>query len=187
MPVKANAWRADLFVSIHCNAANTVARGTETLVYRFGTQGAALAEAVQSKIVSALGTVDRGDRVYVFFALPICQPYLSSWLLSTNFTIIHCSYINKNNSLKQSLTNQVTLSLPQATVIIAATVQVATKLLNPALREIMAQKMFGATLLQVAALVALLMVTLPELPLKLSLTPAALLASILLLTVWSIT
>ena len=60
VPAKANSWRADIFVSIHCNAANTQARGTETLVYRFGTQGAALAEAIQCKIVSALGTFDRG-------------------------------------------------------------------------------------------------------------------------------
>lgn len=60
VPVAANAWGADLFVSIHRNAENTTARGTETLVYRFGTQVAALAEVVQRKIISALGTLDRG-------------------------------------------------------------------------------------------------------------------------------
>ena len=29
----ANGWPADVFVSLHCNAANGYARGTETLVY----------------------------------------------------------------------------------------------------------------------------------------------------------
>ena len=60
IPPAANAWGADLFVSIHCNAYNASAKGTETLVYRLGTQGAVLAEAVQRKIVSTLGTLDRG-------------------------------------------------------------------------------------------------------------------------------
>ena len=60
VPVKANAWGADVFVSIHCNACNGVAKGTETLVYSLGTQGAALADAIQSKIILSLGTVDRG-------------------------------------------------------------------------------------------------------------------------------
>ena len=60
VPVKANAWGADVFISIHCNAYNGATKGTETLVYRLGTQGAALADAIQSKIVSALNTIDRG-------------------------------------------------------------------------------------------------------------------------------
>ncbi len=29
----ANGWPADIFVSLHCNAAHQTARGTETLVY----------------------------------------------------------------------------------------------------------------------------------------------------------
>ncbi|MBR3721281.1 MAG: N-acetylmuramoyl-L-alanine amidase [Selenomonadaceae bacterium] len=60
IPVIANEWGADLFVSIHCNAANAVARGTEVLVYRFNSQGATLGEKVQESIVARLGTVDRG-------------------------------------------------------------------------------------------------------------------------------
>jgi len=34
-----NSWNADLFVSIHCNAANTVAKGTETYCYRGSNAG----------------------------------------------------------------------------------------------------------------------------------------------------
>ena len=58
---EANAWGADLFVSIHCNAAAGEARGTETLVYcDDGGAASALARCIQSQIVSNLGTVDRG-------------------------------------------------------------------------------------------------------------------------------
>lgn len=59
IPDIANDWGADLFVSIHCNAFNGVAKGTETCVYALGTQGATLGKAVQKKIVSSLGTIDR--------------------------------------------------------------------------------------------------------------------------------
>ncbi|MBR4696594.1 MAG: N-acetylmuramoyl-L-alanine amidase, partial [Selenomonadaceae bacterium] len=34
VPGVANDWGADLFVSIHCNAFNGVAKGTETCIYR---------------------------------------------------------------------------------------------------------------------------------------------------------
>lgn len=37
-----------------------MAKGTETCVYRLGTQGAALGEAVQGRLIAELGTVDRG-------------------------------------------------------------------------------------------------------------------------------
>ena len=57
---RANSWDADLFVSIHCNAFNTIARGTETEVYSYGTEAERLAKVVNSSIVNRLGTVDRG-------------------------------------------------------------------------------------------------------------------------------
>lgn len=58
----ANDWEADVFVSIHCNAANTQARGTEVECYNADSDnnGAKLAQCIQSQIVDALGTVDRG-------------------------------------------------------------------------------------------------------------------------------
>lgn len=55
----ANDWGADVFVSIHCNAANTEARGTEVECYGSGA-GEQLAQCIQSQIVDSLGTVDRG-------------------------------------------------------------------------------------------------------------------------------
>lgn len=56
----ANEWGADLFVSIHCNAANTEAQGTEVECFGDGGAGEALAQYIQSQIVSSIGTTDRG-------------------------------------------------------------------------------------------------------------------------------
>ena len=55
----ANEWGTDIFVSIHCNAANTTAQGTEVECYGSGA-GEQLAQCIQSQIVDSLGTVDRG-------------------------------------------------------------------------------------------------------------------------------
>ena len=56
----ANQWKADLFISIHCNAFNGIARGTETLVYQLSSPAHHLATSIQRSIVSHVGTVDRG-------------------------------------------------------------------------------------------------------------------------------
>ena len=55
----ANEWGADVFVSIHCNAFNEFAHGTEVECYCAG-EGARLAGNIQKQIVGALGTLDRG-------------------------------------------------------------------------------------------------------------------------------
>lgn len=57
----ANESDADLFVSIHCNSAESKgAKGTETLVYAFGGKAETAAACIQEQLVSSLGTVDRG-------------------------------------------------------------------------------------------------------------------------------
>lgn len=60
---EANAWPADVFVSIHCNAANTQAQGTE-VECSGGTDSERLARCIQSQIVNSLGTVDRGVKTW---------------------------------------------------------------------------------------------------------------------------
>lgn len=51
---------ADVFVSIHCNAFNGVAKGTEVWHYHTSKYGKLLAGCIQRQIVDALGTADRG-------------------------------------------------------------------------------------------------------------------------------
>ena len=51
---KANKGNADIFVSIHCNSAvNNAARGVETYHYANSSQGARLARAIQTSIVTS--------------------------------------------------------------------------------------------------------------------------------------
>lgn len=56
----ANESGADIFVSLHCNAANGRAQGTETLVYSDGGSATGLAKAIQKRIVEGLDMVNRG-------------------------------------------------------------------------------------------------------------------------------
>ena len=55
----ANASGADIFVSIHCNAFDCAAHGTETYCYGPG-DGETLAGCINDQIVKSLGTLDRG-------------------------------------------------------------------------------------------------------------------------------
>lgn len=65
-----NEFGADLFVSIHCNAAtNAEAQGTETFCYTMGGDSEKLATCIQQQIVSSLGTVDRGVKTGNFYVL----------------------------------------------------------------------------------------------------------------------
>lgn len=61
---EANNWGADIFISIHCNAANGNARGTEQEIYSFGGDSELLANCIQNQIVDSLNTVDRGVKEY---------------------------------------------------------------------------------------------------------------------------
>ena len=63
----ANYWDAELFVSIHCNAYDGNTQGTET--FYNSVEGEKLAQAIQNKIVSNLGTVDRGVKSANFFVI----------------------------------------------------------------------------------------------------------------------
>ena len=57
----ANASDADIFVSIHCNAAEAEeANGTETWACAGSYRGSMLASCIQNQIVNALDTTDRG-------------------------------------------------------------------------------------------------------------------------------
>lgn len=56
----ANASDADIFISIHCNAFNGMAQGTEVEVHPGSRAGKKLGSCIQWQITNSLGTVDRG-------------------------------------------------------------------------------------------------------------------------------
>ena len=65
-----NEFESDIFISIHCNAAdNTEAEGTETFHYYGSAEGAKLAECIQNKMITFLNTVDRGVKEAGFYVL----------------------------------------------------------------------------------------------------------------------
>lgn len=51
---------ADVFISIHCNAFDGSAHGTETLIYAKGGEAEKLAGCVQAQLIDTIGTTDRG-------------------------------------------------------------------------------------------------------------------------------
>lgn len=55
-----NNANADLFISIHLNAFNRTAKGTEVFYYRDGDNSEILANCIQQQILNTLGTYDRG-------------------------------------------------------------------------------------------------------------------------------
>ena len=65
----ANEWGADLFVSIHCNAATGRARGTETFAYYGSKRGNHLAACIQNQLIHAIDTIDRGVKEAGFYVL----------------------------------------------------------------------------------------------------------------------
>ena len=53
---------ADVFISVHCNACNGTANGTEVWHYYGSGAGETLASCIQNQIVTSLGTTDRGTK-----------------------------------------------------------------------------------------------------------------------------
>ena len=65
----ANAWKADLFISIHCNSAeNPNAHGTETFSSG-GAKSTRLAEKIQAQIINSLPVVNRGVKTANYYVL----------------------------------------------------------------------------------------------------------------------
>ena len=59
----ANELKADLFISLHCNAhANVIAKGTEVYAYSTNSKGYPLAKKVCDSICKRLGTTNRGAK-----------------------------------------------------------------------------------------------------------------------------
>ncbi|MCL1917476.1 MAG: N-acetylmuramoyl-L-alanine amidase [Peptococcaceae bacterium] len=82
----ANAWRADWFVSIHCNSsAGTPGTGTETYHYPGSAQGQAFAAVIQAELVKKLGRANRGVKSANFQVLrDTAMPAILTELLFIN-------------------------------------------------------------------------------------------------------
>lgn len=94
---KSNAFPADYFISIHCNAfSNSSANGVETYAYKPGGQGQKIAAAVQAELVRSTGLKDRGVKYANFYVLKytLCPAVLVEAGFITNLL--------EENLLKQS-------------------------------------------------------------------------------------
>lgn len=79
----ANACGYDVFVSIHCNSAGSEdANGTEVWACAGSSEGSKIAQYIDSQIVNALGTMDRGVK--------IATPHVNGLYVLTNTDAIAC-------------------------------------------------------------------------------------------------
>lgn len=62
LPKRVNQTQADVALSLHCNAFNTLASGSEVLHYVNSENSEKLATMIQDKVVQVLGLNDRGLR-----------------------------------------------------------------------------------------------------------------------------
>ena len=60
LPDDINALRPDFIISLHCNAYNTRATGTEVLFYHRSKKGKKFAKILNKNLVNALGLTNRG-------------------------------------------------------------------------------------------------------------------------------
>lgn len=60
LPRRINAMNPDVILSLHFNAYDSTATGTETLYFSFSKKSKALANAIQMNMVDALGLANRG-------------------------------------------------------------------------------------------------------------------------------
>ncbi|MCH3964768.1 MAG: cell wall-binding repeat-containing protein [Clostridium sp.] len=60
---------SDYFVSIHMNSAGAEARGTETYYYSSSKEGRELAQYIQSSLVQAIASVDRGIKTANYYVI----------------------------------------------------------------------------------------------------------------------
>ena len=65
LPHKVNEHKPDFIISLHCNAFDQKASGSEVLYYHTSVMGKALAKALQQQITHALRLPDRGIKPLV--------------------------------------------------------------------------------------------------------------------------
>lgn len=102
LPEDVNRYDPAFAISLHCNAFNKQANGTETLYYHTSEKGKKLAEAVQSELLKAYGFPDRG-------ILPRTAEDRGGYLLRyTNMPTVIAEpfFIDNDDALKKVLDNR---------------------------------------------------------------------------------
>jgi N-acetylmuramoyl-L-alanine amidase len=66
---KSNSWKADYFVSIHCNSFSADSHGVETFSLISTGKGRILAESIHKELVPATGLYDRGLKTANYYVL----------------------------------------------------------------------------------------------------------------------
>lgn len=106
LPTKVNNINPDIAVSLHCNAFNSTASGSEVLYYYKSTKGKLLAECLQKELVHIMAESDRGVK-------PIAYSYVGKagdkggWLVqktSMPVVIAEPFFIDNNASLRRAQT-----------------------------------------------------------------------------------
>lgn len=65
----ANAWDADIFISIHCNASNGSGHGCETYYYKSSANGKQLATSIQTYLAADTRLTNRGVKTNNLYVL----------------------------------------------------------------------------------------------------------------------
>ncbi len=104
-PRQANAWGADIFVSIHCNSASASATGTECFTYPTASSVAkTLSKNVASSVASKLSLTNRGHKEANFAVLRISS--MPAILVETAF-ITNASDADKLKNRQNDFANAI--------------------------------------------------------------------------------
>ncbi|MFH0274893.1 N-acetylmuramoyl-L-alanine amidase [Vibrio jasicida] len=105
LPEQVNDTKADICISLHCNAFDSDPHGSEVLYHYSSTNGKRLAQAIQDNVVSCLQLPDRGIK-------PIDYDYeggagdKGGWLVektSMPCVIVEPFFIDSNSSLESAI------------------------------------------------------------------------------------
>lgn len=101
---EANWFSSDVAVSIHLNAFNTAAHGSECICFRRNSEGAHLAQCIQDRLVDLLGLTDRG----LVYEEDKDRDYRLSFIMLTDMpaVIVEPGFIDNDNDLKVILDNK---------------------------------------------------------------------------------
>lgn len=92
----ANDWQADVFVSIHLNAADGTARGAETLVYDLAGEGAVLGLFIQDQLAAAL---QQHDSKFPDRGIKPCPELIVLKATAMPAVLVECAFIDNTEDM----------------------------------------------------------------------------------------